>query len=148
VEALSEIDGLRVFGPPALRRSGVVSFDIEGIHPHDLATILDRHDVCIRAGHNCAMPLMHRLGVAATARASFFLCNTKEEIDRLVVGVHDAKRIFRWPQSTTSSIASTSSTTTRIPGTSGGSKVLRSPTRSTTRSAVTWSGWTSGSRTA
>jgi len=95
LEALSEIDGLRMFGPPALRRSGVVSFDIEGIHPHDLATILDRHDVCIRAGHNCAMPLMHRLGVAATARASFFLYNTKEEIDRLVVGLHDAKRIFR-----------------------------------------------------
>src|SRR5499427_4236802 len=95
LEALSEIDGLRVFGPPALRRSGVVAFDIEGIHPHDLATILDRHDVCIRAGHNCAMPLMHRLGVAATARASFFLYNTKEEIDRLVVGLHDAKRIFR-----------------------------------------------------
>jgi len=94
VEALSEIDGLRVFGPPALRRSGVVSFDIEGIHPHDIATILDRHDVCIRAGHNCAMPLMHRLDVAATARASFFLYNTKEEIDRLLVGLHDAKRIF------------------------------------------------------
>jgi cysteine desulfurase / selenocysteine lyase len=95
LEALSEIDGLRVFGPPAPRRSGVVAFDIEGIHPHDIATILDRHDVCIRAGHNCAMPLMHRLGVAATARASFFLYNTKEEIDRLLVGLHDAKRIFR-----------------------------------------------------
>jgi cysteine desulfurase/selenocysteine lyase len=95
IEALSEIDGLRVFGPPAPRRSGVVAFDIAGIHPHDIATILDRHDVCIRAGHNCAMPLMHRLGVAATARASFFLYNTKEEIDRLLVGLHDAKRIFR-----------------------------------------------------
>src|SRR5215472_2471901 len=94
VEALSEIEGLRVFGPPAIRRAGVVSFDIEGIHPHDIATILDRHDVCIRAGHNCAMPLMHRLDVAATARASFFLYNTKVEIDRLVVGLHDAKRIF------------------------------------------------------
>lgn len=95
LEALSEIDGLRVFGPPPPRRSGVVAFDVEGIHPHDIATILDRHDVCIRAGHNCAMPLMHRLGVAATARASFFLYNTKEEIDRLLVGLHDAKRIFR-----------------------------------------------------
>ena len=94
VEALSEIDGLRMFGPPALRRAGVVSFDIDGIHPHDLATILDRHDVSIRAGHNCAMPLMHRLDVAATARASFFLYNTREEIDRLVAGLHDAKRIF------------------------------------------------------
>jgi cysteine desulfurase / selenocysteine lyase len=94
VEALSEIDGLRMFGPPALHRAGVVSFDIDGIHPHDLATILDRHDVCIRAGHNCAMPLMHRLDVAATARASFFLYNTKEEIDRLLAGLQDAKRIF------------------------------------------------------
>ena len=94
LEALSEIDGLRIFGPPAHRRSGVVPFDVEGIHPHDLATILDRHDVSIRAGHNCAMPLMSRLDVAALARASFFLYNTKEEIDRLLVGLHDAKRIF------------------------------------------------------
>src|SRR5215510_544232 len=94
VEALSEIDGLRMFGPPGLRRSGVVSFEIEGIHPPHLATILDRHDVCIRAGHNCAMPLMHRLDVPATARASFFVYNTREEIDRLLVGLHDAKRIF------------------------------------------------------
>src|SRR5215472_14879045 len=94
VEALTEIDGLRMFGPPPLKRSGVVSFDVEGIHPHDLATILDRHDVSIRAGHNCAMPLMNRLDVAALARTSFFLYNTKEEIDRLLVGLHDAKRIF------------------------------------------------------
>jgi len=94
VEALTDIDGLRMFGPPPLKRSGVVSFDVEGIHPHDLATILDRHDVSIRAGHNCAMPLMNRLDVAALARASFFLYNTKEEIDRLLVGLHDAKRIF------------------------------------------------------
>jgi cysteine desulfurase / selenocysteine lyase len=94
VEALSEIDGLRLFGPPATRRAGVVSFDVAGIHPHDLATILDRHDVAIRAGHNCAMPLMNRLDVPATARASFFLYTTREEIDRLVVGLQDAKRIF------------------------------------------------------
>jgi cysteine desulfurase/selenocysteine lyase len=94
LEALGEVPGLRLFGPPASRRSGVVSFDVDGVHPHDLATILDRHDVCIRAGHNCAMPLMHRLDVAATARASFFLYNTREEIDRLLVGLHDAKRIF------------------------------------------------------
>jgi cysteine desulfurase/selenocysteine lyase len=94
VEALSEIDGLRLFGPPATRRAGVVSFDVAGIHPHDLATILDRHDVAIRAGHNCAMPLMNRLDVSATARASFFLYTTREEIDRLVVGLQDAKRIF------------------------------------------------------
>jgi cysteine desulfurase/selenocysteine lyase len=94
LEAMSEVDGLRVFGPPASRRAGVVSFDVEGIHPHDLATILDRHDVCIRAGHSCAMPLMHRLDVPATARASFFLYNQPQEIDRLVAGLQDAKRIF------------------------------------------------------
>jgi cysteine desulfurase/selenocysteine lyase len=94
MEALSEIEGLRLFGPPAAHRAGVVSFDVDGIHPHDLATILDRHDVCLRAGHNCAMPLMHRLDVAALARASFFVYTTREEIDRLVAGLHDAKRIF------------------------------------------------------
>src|SRR5262252_523013 len=92
--ALGEIEGLRTFGPPAARRAGVVAFDVEGIHPHDLATILDRHDVCLRAGHNCAMPLMHRLDVPALARASFFLYSTRDEIDRLVSGLHDAKRIF------------------------------------------------------
>jgi cysteine desulfurase/selenocysteine lyase len=92
--ALGEIEGLRLFGPPAAHRAGVVSFDVDGIHPHDLATILDRHDVCLRAGHNCAMPLMHRLDVAALARASFFVYTTREEIDRLVAGLHDAKRIF------------------------------------------------------
>jgi cysteine desulfurase/selenocysteine lyase len=75
--ALGEIEGLRLFGPPAAHRAGVVS-----------------HDVCLRAGHNCAMPLMHRLDVAALARASFFVYTTREEIDRLVAGLHDAKRIF------------------------------------------------------
>src|SRR5205823_3965982 len=72
MEALSEIEGLRVFGPPATRRSGVVSMDLAGVHPHDLATILDRHDVAVRAGHNCTMPLMERLDVPATTRASFY----------------------------------------------------------------------------
>jgi cysteine desulfurase / selenocysteine lyase len=94
LESLSEIGGLRVFGPPASRRAGVISFDMEGIHPHDLATILDRKDVCIRAGHNCAMPLMTRLDVAATARASFYLYSTQGEVDRLVEGLKEAKRIF------------------------------------------------------
>jgi cysteine desulfurase/selenocysteine lyase len=94
-EALSEIDGLRLFGPPPGRdHAGVLSFDIEGIHPHDLATILDRRDVCIRAGHNCTMPLMTRLDVAATARASFYLYTTRAEVDSLVEGLKEAKRIF------------------------------------------------------
>src|SRR5919199_279622 len=93
-EALTEIPGLHVFGPgPGADRAGVLSFDIDGIHPHDLATILDRRDVCIRAGHNCAMPLMTRLDVAATARASFYLYSTREEVDRLVDGLREAQRI-------------------------------------------------------
>ena len=95
-EALTEIPRLRVFGPgPGADRAGVLSFDIDGIHPHDLATILDRRDVCIRAGHNCAMPLMTRLDVAATARASFYLYSTREEVDRLVEGLREAQRIFQ-----------------------------------------------------
>jgi cysteine desulfurase/selenocysteine lyase len=94
LEALSEIPGLRVFGPPVERRAGVISMDLAGVHPHDLATILDRHDVNVRSGHNCTMPLMQRLDVTATARASFYLYTTKDEIDRLVKGLEDARRIF------------------------------------------------------
>ncbi len=93
-EALSEIDGLRIFGPPPGHRAGVISFDVEGIHPHDIATILDRHQVAVRSGHNCTMPLINRLGVAATVRASFYLYTERGEIDRLVEGLKDAKRIF------------------------------------------------------
>jgi cysteine desulfurase/selenocysteine lyase len=94
MEALSEVEGLRLFGPPATRRAGVISMDLKGVHAHDVATILDRHDVAVRAGHHCAMPLMHRLDVAATARASFYLYTLPSEIDRLVEGLRDAKRIF------------------------------------------------------
>jgi cysteine desulfurase/selenocysteine lyase len=94
LEAFSEIPGLRIFGPPVERRAGVISMDLAGVHPHDLATILDRHDVNVRSGHNCTMPLMERLDVTATARASFYLYTTKDEIDRLVKGLEDARRIF------------------------------------------------------
>src|SRR5262245_28054843 len=93
-EALSEVPGLRIFGPPPARRVGVIGFDLAGVHPHDLATILDRRDVAIRSGHNCAMPLMERLGVPALARASFYLYSQREEIDRLVAGLEEARRIF------------------------------------------------------
>jgi len=93
-EALSDVDGLTVFGPPPSRRAGVVSFALDGIHPHDLATIADRDQVCLRAGHHCAMPLMTRLGVAATARASFYVYTQKEEVDRLVGSIKEAQRIF------------------------------------------------------
>ena len=93
-ESLSDIDGLTLYGPPPTRRAGVISFSLEGIHPHDLATIADRDQVCLRAGHHCAMPLMTRLGVAATARASFYVYTQKEEVDRLVSSIKEAQRIF------------------------------------------------------
>ena len=93
-EALSEIEGLTVYGPPPSRRAGVISFALDGIHPHDLATIADRDQVCVRAGHHCAMPLMTRLGVPATARASFYVYTQKEEVDRLVGSIKEAQRIF------------------------------------------------------
>ena len=93
-EALSEVDGLTVYGPPPSRRAGVISFALTGIHPHDLATIADRDQVCLRAGHHCAMPLMTRLGVSATARASFYIYTQKDEVDRLVGSIKEAQRIF------------------------------------------------------
>ncbi len=90
-----EIPGLTIFGPPrGPRRVGPVSFEIEGIHAHDVSEILDRHGVAVRAGHHCAQILMDRLGVAATARASFGIYTTPEEIDRLVDGLEDARKVF------------------------------------------------------
>jgi cysteine desulfurase/selenocysteine lyase len=93
-EALSDVDGLTLYGPPPARRAGVISFSLDGIHPHDLATIADRDQVCLRAGHHCAMPLMTRLNVAATARASFYVYTQMEEVDRLVTSIKEAQRIF------------------------------------------------------
>jgi cysteine desulfurase / selenocysteine lyase len=89
--ALEELPWVRVFGPPADRRAGIVSFDVEGIHPHDVAQILDWEGIAVRAGHHCTQPLMTRLGVAATTRASFYLYSIPEEIDRLVAGLHKVK---------------------------------------------------------
>src|SRR5438270_6288727 len=94
VEALLEVPDVTVYGPPAAERGGVVSFDVKGIHAHDLATILDRHQVAIRAGHHCAQPLMDRLDVSATARASFYVYTKREEIDVMIEGIRDAQRIF------------------------------------------------------
>ncbi len=92
--ALSALPGVRVYGPPAAQRSGVVSFTVDGIHAHDLATVLDADHVCIRAGHHCAQPLMRALHVPATARASFFVYNDPSDVDALVAGVHRAQTIF------------------------------------------------------
>ncbi len=95
LEQLSAVPGLRVFGPSrGPERLGPVSFELEGVHAHDVSEILDRHGVAVRAGHHCAQPLMDRLGVAATARASFGVYTTREEIDRLLEGLDDARRVF------------------------------------------------------
>jgi cysteine desulfurase/selenocysteine lyase len=92
LERLAEVPGLTVFGPPADRRAGIVSFNLDSIHPHDVAQILDWEGVAIRAGHHCTQPLMTKLGVAATNRASFYLYTIPDEIDRLVAGLHKVRK--------------------------------------------------------
>jgi cysteine desulfurase/selenocysteine lyase len=95
LERLPEVPGLTLYGSPDPdRRGGVVSFSMEGIHPHDIAEVCDRFAVCIRAGHHCAQPLMRRLGVGATARASFHVYNAPEDVDRLLEALHEARRVF------------------------------------------------------
>ena len=91
---LTEVPGLRLFGPPADRRAGIVSFEVEGVHPHDVAQILDWEGVAVRAGHHCNQPLMAKLGVPATTRASFYVYTVPEEIDRLVEGLHKVRSTF------------------------------------------------------
>ncbi|GKS82392.1 cysteine desulfurase [Ligilactobacillus pabuli] len=92
---LQAIDGLEIYGPqdPSLR-TGILSFNLTGLHPHDLASALDMDGVAVRAGHHCAQPLMNYLGVSATARASFYLYNTKEDADLLIKAILDAKEFF------------------------------------------------------
>jgi cysteine desulfurase / selenocysteine lyase len=94
LEGLAEVEGVTAYGPPPERRAGIVSFNLEGVHPHDVAQILDMDGVAIRAGHHCCQPLMTRLGVAATNRASFYLYTVPEEIDRLVQGLHKARKLL------------------------------------------------------
>ena len=95
IERLAEVPELRIFGPPAgPGRIGPISFELDGVHAHDVAEILDRDAIAVRAGHHCAQPLMERLGVAATTRASFGVYSTTEEIDRLVAGLHKVRQIF------------------------------------------------------
>ena len=91
--ALSEIRGLSLIGT-AREKAGVISFTLEGIHPHDIGTILDQEGVAIRTGHHCTQPLMARFGVPATARASFAFYNTREEIDALIQGIHKVQEMF------------------------------------------------------
>jgi cysteine desulfurase/selenocysteine lyase len=94
LERLAEVPRIDIYGPPPDRRAGIVSFNLEGIHPHDVAQILDSEGVAIRGGHHCTQPLMRRLGVAATNRASFYLYTIPEEIDRLVDGLHKVLRVL------------------------------------------------------
>jgi cysteine desulfurase/selenocysteine lyase len=95
MEQLADLPGIRIFGPTdPLRRSGVVSFVMGDAHPHDIATILDSEGVAVRAGHHCAQLVMKRYGVSATARASFYLYNTRDDVDRLVAGMRTVQGIF------------------------------------------------------
>jgi cysteine desulfurase/selenocysteine lyase len=91
MERLSELPYVTLYGPPPQRHAGIVSFNVEGVHPHDVAQMLDWEGVAIRAGHHCTQPLVRRLGVAATNRASFYLYSLPEEVDRLVDAVAKAK---------------------------------------------------------
>jgi len=94
LERLEEIPGINLFGPPAEKRGGVASFTFDGIHPHDIAQILDRDGIAIRAGHHCAQPLHEKFGIPATSRASFYLYNTREDVDLLVHGMYKVKELF------------------------------------------------------
>jgi cysteine desulfurase/selenocysteine lyase len=94
LERLGELDWVTVYGPPAGRRAGIVSFNVDGVHPHDVAQILDSDGVAVRASHHCTQPLMRRLGIQATVRASFYLYSIPEEIDRLVDGLHKVRKVF------------------------------------------------------
>ncbi|HEV8386778.1 MAG TPA: cysteine desulfurase [Nitrososphaera sp.] len=96
LDTISGVKGITLYGPPDPQdRGGVVSFNIGDIHPHDLATIMNDHGVAIRSGHHCAQVLMERLDVAATSRASFYVYNTKEEIDTFIGALHEARRLFK-----------------------------------------------------
>ena len=94
LDLLGELPWVTTYGPPADRRAGIVSFNVDGVHPHDVAQVLDFEGVAIRAGHHCCQPLMRKLGVAATNRASFYVYTIPEEIDRLVAGLHRVRKAF------------------------------------------------------
>ena len=94
IERLEEIPGVKVFGPDAQHKGGVAAFTLEGVHPHDVAQILDKDGIAVRAGHHCAQPLHEKFGIPATSRASFYIYNTKEEVDLLVNGIYKVKELF------------------------------------------------------
>ncbi|MEJ5241088.1 MAG: cysteine desulfurase [Anaerolineales bacterium] len=94
LDRLEEVPGLHLLGPEATQKGGVASFTFDGVHPHDVAQVLDRYGIAVRAGHHCAQPLHERFGIPATTRASFYLYTTKEEIDKLVEGLYQVKKLF------------------------------------------------------
>jgi cysteine desulfurase/selenocysteine lyase len=94
LERLEEIPGVRLFGPGAEYKGGVAAFTLEGVHPHDVAQVLDRDGIAVRAGHHCAQPLHEKFGLPATSRASFYLYSTKDEVDMLVNGIYKVKELF------------------------------------------------------
>jgi cysteine desulfurase/selenocysteine lyase len=95
LERLRAIHGITLHGPPdPAQRGALVSFALEGIHPHDVAEILGRQGICVRAGHHCTQPLMRRLGVGATSRASFGVHNTHEDVDALIAGLAKVQEVF------------------------------------------------------
>jgi len=95
LERLEEIPGVTVIGPKAEKKGGVASFTLEGVHPHDVAQILDHYGVAVRAGHHCAQPLHEKFGITATTRASFYVYSMKEEVDKLVTAIYQVKKIFK-----------------------------------------------------
>lgn len=94
LERLEEIPGVKLFGPTVDKKGGVAAFTLEGVHPHDVAQILDQGGIAVRAGHHCAQPLHEKFGIPATSRASFYLYSTKEEVDLLVQGLYKVKELF------------------------------------------------------
>jgi cysteine desulfurase / selenocysteine lyase len=94
LDRLVEIPGVKLFGPSADKKGGVAAFTLDGIHPHDVAQILDKDGIAVRAGHHCAQPLHEKFGIPATSRASFYLYNTKDEVDLLVNGIYKVKEMF------------------------------------------------------
>jgi len=94
LERLEEVPGVKVYGPTAEKKGGVASFSLEGVHPHDVAQVLDRDGIAVRAGHHCAMPLHDRYQLPATTRASFYLYNTPDEVDKLIQGLYKVKKMF------------------------------------------------------
>jgi cysteine desulfurase/selenocysteine lyase len=94
LERLEEVPGVKVFGPSAQHKGGVTAFTLDGVHPHDVAQILDQDGIAVRAGHHCAQPLHEKFGIPATSRASFYLYNTRDEVDLLINGIYKVKEMF------------------------------------------------------